>query len=158
VGALGEIDWWVAEFGLGDESLDPTSSPNRLVLVPVGEFDRRAVMPVEQAWHIPATERRALHVVTDEDAASELATRWMHNDLSFPLSFVENENGIAETIAKVIEVELAGGYDDVVVLVGRLGLRRRLYRMLHDRTADAIGRRVHPMPAVQVGLMTVALI
>jgi hypothetical protein len=157
VAAICDIDWWVAEFGLGDETLDPSSLPTRLVLVPVGTLDRRAVDPVEQAWRIPATERRALHVVTDEDAACALARTWMRLDLSFPLSFVEQERGVAETIAKVIEVELAGGYEEVVVLVGRLGLRRRLYRLLHDRTSDSIGRRLQTIPAVQVGLMTVAM-
>jgi hypothetical protein len=155
--ALRRFGWYVAEFGLGEDLAESTSlSSRRLVLVPVGRLDRRAVKPVEQAWRIPASERRALHVVTDEVAANDLADEWLGRGWSFPLWFVEDDGGIAATIARVILIELAGGFEEVVVLVGRLGLRRPLDRMSHHRTADAIGRRVQRIPAVQVGLLTVA--
>lgn len=130
--------------------------PKRLVLVPVGTLDLRAVRPVELAWQMAASERRAIHVVTDEDLASELAREWMRRDLTLPLSYVEQGDGVAATIASVVLIELAAGFDEVLVLVGQLGLRRRIHRMLHDRTADAISHTVQGIPAVRVGLVTVA--
>src|SRR5262249_18493512 len=136
------VDWWISEFGLGDELAEYDTIGRRLVLVPVGGLDLRAVRPVELAWRIPAQERRAVHVVTDEAAATELATGWMQRDLSFPLYFVENKGGVAETIASLVTLDLCAGFDEVVVLAGRLDIRRRRYRLLHDRTADAIGRRL----------------
>jgi hypothetical protein len=45
----------------------------RLVVVLVGEFDRRTMEALAYSWHIPAQERRALHVATDQEQG--LATR-----------------------------------------------------------------------------------
>lgn len=128
----------------------------RLVLVAVGVLDQRAVKPLEQAWRIPAVERRALHVVTDDSAANVLAREWMGRDLSLPLHFVEDEGGVGVTIAQAVRIELAGDFDDVVVLAGRLALPRRLHRLLHDGTADRISRALARVPSVQVGVVNVA--
>lgn len=156
VGSSAAPDWYAARVILDGSEDEPWVVPRRLVLVAVGVVDQRAVKAVEQAWRIPAGERRALHVVTDDSVANVLAREWMRRDLSFPLRFVENEGGVGATIAQVVRVELAGDFDDVVVLAGRLVLRRRLHRLLHDRTADRISRALARVPSVQVGVVNVA--
>jgi hypothetical protein len=150
------VDWNAAQVLLDVAEDEPWAAATRLVLVAVGVLDQRAVKPLEQAWRIPAGERRALHVVTDDSAANVLAREWMRRDLSFPLHFVEDEGGVGVTIAQVVRVELAGDFDDVVVLAGRLALRRRIHRVLHDRTADRISRALARVPSVLVGVVNVA--
>ena len=129
----------------------------RLVLVPVGQFDLRAVTPLEYAWRIPAEERRALHVATDEQELWALADAWMGSTHSLRLHVVENDTGVASMVGRVVEYELASRFAEVVVLIGRLGIRRRAHRLLHDRSADAIHRVVARIPGVTVAGMTVAM-
>lgn len=126
----------------------------RLVLVLVGSFDLRTAVPLEYAWRIPARERRGLHVAADEDELWSMGTRWMEAARSLPLFTVENNGGVARTIAHVVALELAN-FDEVIVLAGRLALRRRIHRLLHDRTADAISRALAGMPRVVTVITTV---
>jgi hypothetical protein len=150
------LDWYVAEFGLGDELVGRESGmpPRRLVLVPVGRLDARAVKPLEQAWRVPAAERRALHVVTDQAHAEGLACEWAQGSLSLPLSFVEGDAGVAAAVARVVRMELAAGFEEIVVLAGRRVPHGWVGRVRHG-TADAIARAVQRIPAVQVGLVNV---
>jgi hypothetical protein len=125
-------------------------------LVAVGVLDQRVLRPLEQAWRIPAVERRALHVVTDDAVANVLAREWMRRDLPYPLQVVEDGGGVGATIAHVVRIELAGGFDEIVVLVGTFAPRRRLHRLLHDRTADRISRALARVPSVRIGVVNVA--
>jgi hypothetical protein len=125
------------------------------VLVLVGRLDRRATQPFEYAWRIPARERRALHVAIDERELWELTDAWTAWAVSSPLHTVENDGGLARTTAKVVEYELDSGFDEVVVLAGRLGRRRCWHRLLHHRRADAIGRAMASIPGAFAALMTV---
>jgi hypothetical protein len=136
---------------------DGTAAARRLVLVPVGHFDLRATRPLEYSWRIPAGDRRALHVATDERALWELADAWMASQAFHQLHTVENDGGVGRTVAKVVEYELASGFDQVVVLAGRLLPRGRWHRLLHDGTAEAIGRAVAPLPGALAALMTIAV-
>lgn len=140
------------------EWLDGDSASRRLVLVTVGRFDLRAMRPLEYSWRLPASDRRALHVATDERGLWALAEVWMAGELSYPLHTVEDGGGVAATIAKVVEYELDSGFDEVVVLVGRVALSRRRYRLLHDRSADEIGRVVATIPGALAAVMTVATV
>lgn len=126
----------------------------RLVLVPVGELDRRVKTALETAWRIRARERRALHVAADEEALWRLGEAWMASGAGSRLHTVESDGGVAATIAKVVEYELASGFDQVVVIVGRVDLRR-VARLLHDRTADAIGAAVSRVPGALAALINV---
>lgn len=127
----------------------------RLVLVLVGSFDLRATVPLEYAWRRAARERRALHVAVDEAGLWALGERWMELARSLPLFTVEDDGGIARSVASVVELELAT-FDEVVVLAGRIGLGRRVHRLLHDRTADAISTALSGMPRVVTAITTVA--
>ena len=130
----------------------------RLVLVLVDQFDRRATKTLEHAWRIPAHERRALHVALDEQAVWSLADTWMTRRLALPLHMVENDGGVAATVRRVVEYELASGFDEVIVLVGRLGLRNPLTRLLHDRSADGISAALAGVSGVTTAVMTVAMV
>ena len=140
-----------------DVGLTPSDS-RRLVLVLVDQFDRRAALPIEQAWRIPAQERRALHVASDDDTVWSLADLWMTRRPSIRLHMVENDGGVAATVRRVAEYELAGGFDEVVVVVGRLALRNPLRRLLHDRSADHISAALSGLSGVTTAVMTVAVV
>jgi hypothetical protein len=128
----------------------------RLVLVLVGGFDRRTTDALAYSWRIPAHERRALHVATDEREVWALADAWMGSRAPYRLHMVEDDGGVAATVRRVVELERDGGFDEVVVIVGRLGLRRRWHSLLHDRTADAIRRTLEGVDGVVPTVMTVA--
>lgn len=138
---------------LGD--VEPTG---RLVIVPVGSYDLRAKVPLEYSWRIAARERRALHVATDEADLWHLGQAWMESGFDGPLHTVEDDRGVARTIGKVVELELAGGFEQVVVLLGRVALKRRVTRLLHDRTADRIGSVVAGIPGALAAVMNVATV
>jgi hypothetical protein len=128
---------------------------NRLVLVPVGAWDLRTLRAAERAQSIPARARRALHVVGNDRVTHALLRAWPRNGGPFPLSFVENDGGIPATIARVVELELVSGFDEVVVIAGRLTLQGPLEWLVHDHTASRIGRAVSPIPATVTGLVAV---
>jgi hypothetical protein len=128
----------------------------RLVLIPVGQFDLRATVALEQSLRLPADTRRAIHVTTDEDGMHALATAWMASALEFPLDIIDNSGGLARSIGDVVEKELANGFDEVVVVLGKLELRRRLHRLLHDRSADAIASVVSKIPRARAQLVSAA--
>jgi hypothetical protein len=158
--ALGLKAWEAAEFEFAvlDALLAPIGSRRRLVLVPVGGWDIRTTRPLDLAWRAVATERRALHVATDEEALWRLGQAWMSSGQSVPLHTVEDDGGVAPTLARVVALELAAGFEEVVLIVGRIALTRRRYRLLHDRTADAIAHAVGAMTNTIVGLMNVATV
>jgi hypothetical protein len=62
----------------------------RLVLVPVGGWDRRTVNSVRHACRIPGAECRAVHVATDPGAVWPLGEAWMASDLGVTLDIVED--------------------------------------------------------------------
>jgi hypothetical protein len=150
------VGWWLTEFDVDAPTTGGHALPNRLVLVPVDELDLRTLHPLAQAWRIPALERRAVHVVCGESAAGRLTEEWTRSKLSVPLFLVEDDGGVAATIARVVSVGLASGFDEVVVLVGRLRRGPRRRRLLRGRTSDTIARRLSRVPGVQVGLLTIA--
>lgn len=126
------------------------------MIVPVGQFDLRVSEALGQSRRVPAQEHRALHVASDEQSLWALGQAWMARPLGLPLYTVEDDGGVAATIERVVRLELASGFEEVVVVVGRLALRRLSHRLLHDRTSDAIARALAPIPGVLVGVLTVA--
>lgn len=128
----------------------------RLVLLLVGGYDRRATVALAQAWRIPARERRALHVAVDERRLRELGEAWMVNQPSMPLFTVENDGGVAASVARVARIETQS-FDEVVVLAGRLFVPGLLGRLAHDHTAEKISRSLVGIPRVTVALTAVTV-
>jgi len=137
------------------ERLADVDPARRLVVVPVGELDLRAKAALDYAARISARERKAVHVAVDQDGLWRLGQMWMANAVGWPLHTVENDGGVARTMAKTVEFELASGFDQVVVLAGRVGFRRRTALLLHDRTADRIGSAVARLPGALAAVMNV---
>jgi hypothetical protein len=137
---------------------DGARRDRRLVLVPVGAFDLRTARAVEHAWRVPAADRRAVHVASDEAALEELARTWMAHTPRLPLHVVEDEGGVAATIRRVVQLELASGYDEVLVVIGHLAIARWWHRLLHDRDARAITRALSDVRGAVPTILTVAVV
>jgi hypothetical protein len=115
--------------------------PNRVVWTAVAGLDRRALAAAQYAQLIPARSHAAIHVALDRSAARALGLSWMRSPLhGLPLIVVDDAGGIACTVRSYVMHELADGTQEVVVLTGRLAIDRTRRRLLHDSTADAIGR------------------
>jgi hypothetical protein len=139
-----------------DEFVHETArADDRLVLVPVGRFDRRAWRALTVARSIPARVHRALHVTDDADTARALTEAWHDNQIELALTFVENEAGIAATIARVVEMEIAAGFDEVLVIAGQYARLGPADWIGHDGTAARISRAIRPIPAALTGLVAV---
>lgn len=128
--------------------------PERLVIVPVSRLDARATRLLEYSRRIEACEHHALHVTKGSAEVWELGEAWMGRRPGLPLRTVDNDGGVATTVARVVELELAAGYDEVVVLIGRVGLRSRLHRCWRNRVADRIATAVSCIPGAVVAVMT----
>jgi len=128
---------------------------DRLVLVTVGRWDARARRALDVARAMPARCHRAVHVATEPVHARVLASAWSNAGVDVPLAFVENDGGVAATIARVVEMEIAAGYDEVVVIAGQRVLQSPLEWLVRDRTARSIERAVEPIPAALTGLVAV---
>jgi hypothetical protein len=121
----------------------------RAVLVPVGTFDHRAVAGVRTAALVPAAERRAVHAAVDPTTAEALALRWMYGHPALaPLDIVDDDGGIAATVADVAAKTVADGWDQVVVVVARLVVAGRLRQLLHNGTGAAVVRALEGKPRI----------
>jgi hypothetical protein len=58
-------DWMTAETFV----VETARAAERLVVLPVGDIDERALVALEHIRTIPAREKRALHVVTNDRRA-----------------------------------------------------------------------------------------
>ena len=114
--------------------VDPSPS-SRVVLIPVARFDRRAVAALSHAQMIPAAERIAVHVVEDQCVADELELSWLCSELDIPLELLHTGLPVADAVAEVAEDCLQCGANEVVVVIVRQVLRRRMHRLLHDRSS-----------------------
>jgi hypothetical protein len=130
----------------------------RVVLIPVGTFDRRTALAARYARLVPARERRAVHVAVDPTVAHAVGIEWMRAELpDLALEIVDDTGGIPATIASTAQEALASGADEVVVLVGQLSMQGVLRRLLHDGTAGAIAEAVGQVPGALSVLLQVAI-
>ena len=120
--------------------------PRRVVLVAVGQLDLRARVAARYASLVPAGERRAVHVDVDQRSSHGLGLAWLESQPGLPLEVLDDEGGVATTIAAAVERSLASGADEAVVIVGSLAVRGLGRGSLHDATADEITRAVSRVP------------
>ena len=135
---------------------DGGSDRGRVVLVPVGALDRRAVLAARYASLIPAAERRAVHVAVDRRAGEELYLEWMYAPpAELTMDVVADTGGIAASIASAADEWRTAGASEVVVLVGQLTMRGFRRWLMHDSTAVAISAAVQHVPATVAILLAV---
>jgi hypothetical protein len=132
------------------------SEHDRLALVAVGAFDARAIAAIGYARTLPAWDRRAVHVATDRYELDLLADVWMRRDVGIPLDVIEPVRGsVPRSLADYVREQRREGRDEVVVVMGRVALRSRTHRLLHDRTADKIARALRKLDGVATSTITV---
>ena len=114
-----------------------------MLLVAVAGLDRAAIRAVRYSRLIPATDRRAVHVVNDEDTAFALGSAWMQAGLAdrLRLEMVDPVGTVADSLAVVASDLLNGGAAEVVVLATQQ-VGRRPWRMHRDHTGMEIHREI----------------
>jgi len=152
--------------GVTDQARDRRHGPldgsvtgeGRLVLLPVGAWDLRATVALQVARAMPAEERRALHVASAAGGWTTLGAHWQGESVSLPLQVIDAEGrSVADTVAAVVADELMR-FCEIAVIVGRLDVTRWRHRLLHDRTADDICRRLADMSHTTVSCVNVGTV
>jgi hypothetical protein len=113
-----------------------------MVIVPVGDLDLRAVLALSRAAGLPHASVRALHLCSDGEAAHAFALRWATSDeprFAVPLDIVESSPDRWEHDVRAhLEAHRRESRGRVTVVIGRLRLRRRWHRLLHDHSAERL--------------------
>jgi hypothetical protein len=123
-----------------------------VVLVPIGELDRRAYAALYRAICIPGASVRALHVSMRGDDVHAFAIHWTRTGENFavPLEIIETAHGVAAPIRAVVESCLRQHAGVVTVVIGRLRFSRRWHRLLHDHSAEQILAAIGDLDRVRV--------
>jgi hypothetical protein len=142
------VPWWDDDWDAGR---------GRIAMVTVGALDQRAVAAAEFGRTLRADSLVAVHVAVEDRAARDLGLAWMRSRHgAMPLHIVADGGGVAATVGSSVRGLLAAGASEVTVLAGRLAMRGAGRRLLHDHTADAIGRALTGVYRTRVVLVPVA--
>jgi len=126
------------------------------VVAAIGAFDHRAVVAASVVQSMSATERFAVHVAVDADEARSVGLEWMSQPPGMPLHIVDDFGGVATTMAIVAQELLASGdVVELIMVVGQLRHRGVSRNLLHDATAEAIGRAVDGVPGARAIVLPV---
>jgi hypothetical protein len=130
---------------------------DNVVLVAVGQLDRRAYVALRRGLELAGGVVRAVHVAGPDEDTHEYAVEWTRTglDMSVPLEIVEtNERCAAQIRAAVVEA-LQQHRGLVTLVVGRLKLRRSWHRVLHDQSDEQIVAAVADLERVRVDVVDV---
>ncbi|MDQ1424498.1 MAG: hypothetical protein QOD72_1996 [Acidimicrobiaceae bacterium] len=124
------------------------------MIVPVGDLDRRAVLALRRAAGLPHASVRALHLCSDGDAAHAFAVEWAAAGgcgFTVPLDIIESPPDYwEEQVRAIVQAHSRESPSGVTVVIGRLRLRRRWHRLLHDQSAERIRGALVGIPNVEV--------
>jgi hypothetical protein len=128
-----------------------------VVLVPVGELDKRAYRALRRAVEVADGSVRAVHICDEGEDADAFETHWTLTgmNMSVPLEIVETTDECAPSIRATVEAELRAHTGTVTIVIGRLLLRRRWHRLLHDQSAERIIDAVAGLERVRVEVVDV---
>lgn len=123
-----------------------------VVLVFVDHLDRTAARAIQYARTLMPDEMRAVHIAIDRRAAENLAEEWRRLGLArVPLELVDcPSRRISRSALEVVAGEVADGKTEVSVMLPQRTYRRFWHRLLHDRTAEEIGRVLSGLEHVNV--------
>jgi hypothetical protein len=126
----------------------------RVVIVPVGDLDRRALLALSRAVDLPHASVRAVHLCPDSEAAHAFALQWASaggDCFAVPLDIVESPpDRWDEQFREIVQSHIRESPCGVTVVIGRLRLRRRWHRLLHDHSAERIRGAVVDIPNVHI--------
>jgi hypothetical protein len=132
----------------------PAVDAEHLVIVPVGDVDRRAMLALSRAAGLPQACVRALHLCSDAAAAHAFALRWAaasSHCFGVPLDIVESPpDRWGERLREVVKAHSQESPGHVTVVIGRLRLQRRWHRLLHDHSAELIRGALVDIPKVDI--------
>jgi hypothetical protein len=132
----------------------PTVDAQHVVIVPIGDLDRRAVLALDRAARVSHASIRALHLCADSDAAHAFALRWASADracFGVPLDIVESPlDRWDDRLRAILDVHSRESPGRVTVVIGRLRLRRRWHRLLHDHSSERIRQALDGMRNVHI--------
>jgi amino acid transporter len=123
-----------------------------VVLVFVDQLDLAAARAIQYARTLHPNELRAVHFAVDVHHAEELAASWRQLGLSgIPLELVEcPDRRLNRAAVETVALDLADGGTEVSVLLPSRQYKGVWGRLLHDRTAEAIGRDVSKLAHANV--------
>jgi hypothetical protein len=125
----------------------------------VGDLDRRAVLALDRAAGVPRACVRALHLCSDSAAAHAFALQWASAGgrcVAVPLDIIESPpDHWDDRFRAVVQAHSRESPGHVTVVIGRLRLRRRWHRLLHDHSAERIRGALVGIPKVDVEFVDV---
>ncbi|MDI3314130.1 MAG: amino acid permease [Mycobacterium sp.] len=118
------------------------------VLVLVDSIDLAERQALRYAKELRGDELTAVHLVVDADHAARLQQRWQRFDPDTPLRLVDCADRNLSRAAQELVVRARNDNPDtkVTVVLPRRGHAPLVGRLLHDRTADKLGRAVSRVP------------
>jgi hypothetical protein len=129
----------------------------RIVLVAVKDLDRRAIAAVSYARRLPAQQHLALHVILDADHSGSLGLKWMKSRLhSMPLHLVDDIGGVPATVRAAVELTLAQGADEAVVVIGQMSNPNSVRRYVHAHAAEQIHDALVDIERARIALVAVS--
>jgi amino acid transporter len=125
------------------------------VLVFVDSVDLAEVEAMRYAKGLDADELTAVHFVLDETRAARLQVRWQHFGYDTQLRMIDCPDRQLSRAAEQLVAQVKRDHPDTTVTVL---LPRRMYsplagRLLHDRTADKIGRVISRIPGASAQIL-----
>jgi hypothetical protein len=125
------------------------------VLVFVDSVDLAEVEAMRYAKGLDADELTAVHFVLDETRAARLQVRWQRFGYDTELRMIDCPDRQLSGAAQQLVAQVKLDYPDTTVTVL---LPRRMYsplagRLLHDRTADKIGRVISRIPGASAQIL-----
>jgi hypothetical protein len=134
---------------------DLTKHARHRVLVFVDSVDLAEVEAIRYAKGLHADELTAVHFVLDEARAARLQVRWQRFGYDTELRMIDCEDRQLSRAAQELVGQVKRDYPDTTVTVL---LPRRMYsplmgRLLHDRTADKIGRVISRIPGASAQIV-----
>ncbi|MFY9765080.1 MAG: DNA-binding protein, partial [Mycobacterium sp.] len=118
------------------------------VFVFVDSVDLAEIEALRYGKELDRDELLAVHFVVDADHSAQLQERWQHFEHDTQLRVIDCPDRNLSRVAQELVLQVKRDHPDtkVTVLLPRRTYSALLGRLLHDRTADKMGRAVSRIP------------